>query len=110
MTLQESSGPRLGGQPNHEGFGGFLTRQIVIGQFRGQVSHEWNPEGLTVHLSLARVFPHPVFCQLVDCGLLRSWWLVKAGFTCLKMHLPKGAITRNNANRCGFPVKLSGSG
>ena len=53
MTWQESGGPRLNGQPTHEGFGGFLTRQIVTSQFGGQASHEWNPEGVTVHLSLA---------------------------------------------------------
>ena len=53
LTWQESGGPRLDGQPKHEGFGGFFTRQIVTSQFGGQASHEWNPEGLTVHLSLA---------------------------------------------------------
>jgi PAS domain S-box-containing protein len=52
MTWKESGGPRLDGQPKHEGFGGFLTRQIVSGQFGGQTSHDWNPEGLAVHLSV----------------------------------------------------------
>ncbi len=53
IIWRESGGPPLAGQPKHEGFGAYLTRETVTTQFGGQVSYAWEPEGLTVHLSVS---------------------------------------------------------
>jgi hypothetical protein len=29
-----------------------LARRIVSGQFGGRLSHDWKPEGVTIHLSV----------------------------------------------------------
>jgi hypothetical protein len=47
----ERGGPPINGPPKREGFGSLLTRLAVSGQLGGKLSHEWNQEGLTVHLS-----------------------------------------------------------
>jgi PAS domain S-box-containing protein len=52
LQWQEHGGPRVEGQPACEGFGSLLARRIVTGQFRGRLSHDWKPEGLTMHLSV----------------------------------------------------------
>lgn len=51
-TWVEKGGPRLKEAPQHEGFGSFLTRRIVNGEFGGQLSYDWKPEGLVVRLSV----------------------------------------------------------
>ena len=51
-TWVEKGGPRLKEAPQHEGFGSFLTRRIVNGQFGGQLLYDWKPEGLVVRLSV----------------------------------------------------------
>lgn len=51
-TWMEEGGPRLNGAPDHEGFGSSLARRIVTGQFGGQLSYDWKPEGLVVRLSI----------------------------------------------------------
>lgn len=51
-TWVEKGGPRLKEAPQHEGFGSFLARRIVTGQFGGELLYDWKPEGLVVRLSV----------------------------------------------------------
>ena len=52
LTWKEHGGPPLSGPPEGEGFGSFLTHRTVTGQFGGQLSRDWKPEGLVIHLSV----------------------------------------------------------
>ncbi len=52
LTWREQGGPKLAGTAAGEGFGSLLARGTVQGQFGGQMSRDWRPDGLTVHLSL----------------------------------------------------------
>jgi PAS domain S-box-containing protein len=52
VTWKEQGGPSINGDPDREGFGGKLARQIVVHQFGGKIFNEWNPAGLFVHLTL----------------------------------------------------------
>jgi PAS domain S-box-containing protein len=52
MTWKEQGGPSINGDPDQEGFGGKLARQIVVHQFGGKIFNEWNPGGLFAHLTL----------------------------------------------------------
>jgi PAS domain S-box-containing protein len=52
LTWRETGGPPVNGQPEHEGFGTFLARLTVTGQFSGSFSRHWNKEGLTVKMSV----------------------------------------------------------
>jgi PAS domain S-box-containing protein len=52
VTWKEQGGPSIKGDPDQEGFGGKLARQIVVHQFGGKIANEWNPGGLFVHLTL----------------------------------------------------------
>ncbi len=52
LAWRERGGPVVGGLPESEGFGSVLTRLTVTGQLGGKISHEWNSEGLTVHLAV----------------------------------------------------------
>ena len=51
MTWQEQDGPLLAGAPAVEGFGTVLVRGTVT-QFKGEISHEWEPSGVTIRLLL----------------------------------------------------------
>jgi two-component sensor histidine kinase len=51
LKWQERGGPSLDGPPSSEGFGSQLARRTVTDQLGGQLSHDWEPEGLVVHLS-----------------------------------------------------------
>jgi PAS domain S-box-containing protein len=51
LAWRERGGPALYGQPDNEGFGGLLARVTVTGQLEGQISRDWNQEGLTVNVS-----------------------------------------------------------
>lgn len=51
LTWRERGGPPLAGEPQGEGFGGLISRTTVSGQLDGQLSRDWRPEGLVVHLS-----------------------------------------------------------
>lgn len=53
LTWTEWGGPRVKGAPTREGFGSLLARRSVDGHLAGKLEHHWNPEGLTVHLSVA---------------------------------------------------------
>jgi PAS domain S-box-containing protein len=52
MTWKEDGGPTVEEPPHDEGFGSVLARRIVGSQFGGQLSRDWKPEGLTIHLSV----------------------------------------------------------
>jgi PAS domain S-box-containing protein len=52
LTWREQGGPAIEGHPECEGFGSLLARRIVSGQFGGRLSHDWEPEGVTIHLSV----------------------------------------------------------
>jgi two-component system, chemotaxis family, CheB/CheR fusion protein len=52
LTWKERGGPSLDGPPDAEGFGSMLARRIVIDQFGGRMSHDWERDGLVVHLSV----------------------------------------------------------
>jgi PAS domain S-box-containing protein len=52
LVWREHGGPRLEGPPGAEGFGTVLMQRLVKGQFDGELSQDWKPEGLTVRLSI----------------------------------------------------------
>ncbi|WP_255468013.1 PAS domain S-box protein [Reyranella sp. CPCC 100927] len=52
MTWQERGGPPLAGPPESEGFGGQLARRMVAGQFDGEATWDWQPEGVVIRLSI----------------------------------------------------------
>jgi PAS domain S-box-containing protein len=52
LIWKERGGPTLDRGPDTEGFGGLLTRRVVEGQFGGQLARSWEPEGLTIRLSV----------------------------------------------------------
>ena len=54
LTWKERGGPRIENPTDSEGFGTMLARATVRDQLRGKISHEWEPEGLTIRLSVAR--------------------------------------------------------
>jgi two-component system CheB/CheR fusion protein len=53
LLWTERGGPQIKGAPDREGFGSLLARRSINGQLDGQMTYDWNPEGLTVHLSAA---------------------------------------------------------
>jgi two-component sensor histidine kinase len=54
MTWRERGGPAIEGPTGSEGFGTMLARATVKDQLRGEISREWEPEGLTIRLSFPR--------------------------------------------------------
>lgn len=54
LTWRERGGPPVDHRTEGEGFGSVLSRMTVKGQLNGKISHDWAPEGLTIHLSAAR--------------------------------------------------------
>ena len=55
LTWCERGGPLVEHhQTDSEGFGTLLARATVKGQLEGEISREWNPEGLTIRLSVAK--------------------------------------------------------
>jgi two-component system CheB/CheR fusion protein len=53
LKWQERGGPPLHGRPSCEGFGSLLARRTVTDQIGGELSYDWKPEGLVVHLTAA---------------------------------------------------------
>jgi two-component sensor histidine kinase len=56
LTWTERGGPRIEREPPSQGFGSHLAKATVVGRLRGELAREWNPDGLTIRLSVAR--PH----------------------------------------------------
>jgi PAS domain S-box-containing protein len=54
LTWRERGGARLDNPAMSEGFGTMLARATVKDQLRGAISREWEPEGLTIRLSVPR--------------------------------------------------------
>ena len=54
LTLKwgESGGPALSGPPSSEGFGTAISNHSVREQFGGTLFHSWDPNGLSVELSV----------------------------------------------------------
>jgi two-component sensor histidine kinase len=54
LTWTERGGPAITSPPDREGFGAILARATVKGQLGGEMSRDWNPEGLVIRLSVPR--------------------------------------------------------
>jgi PAS domain S-box-containing protein len=54
LTWQERGGPRIDGHADSEGFGTMLARTTVRDQLRGDISRDWQAEGLVIRLSVAK--------------------------------------------------------
>ena len=54
LTWTESGGPHIDRPPVSEGFGSQLAHATVSGRLSGTLSREWNADGLTIRLSVAR--------------------------------------------------------
>jgi PAS domain S-box-containing protein len=54
ITLEwtEFGGPRIDKVPTEQGFGSKLAQATVVGRLGGQLSQCWNPDGLTIRLSV----------------------------------------------------------
>ena len=52
LKWRESGGPALSGPPSSEGFGTVISNHSVREQFGGTLSHTWDPNGLSVELSV----------------------------------------------------------
>jgi PAS domain S-box-containing protein len=52
LVWKERGGPPIEREPDSEGFGGVLVRRVVSDQFGGQLSHQWERDGVTIHLSV----------------------------------------------------------
>jgi PAS domain S-box-containing protein len=53
LEWSERGGPALIDEASMDGFGSMLIRSAVEGQLGGSISRDWQPEGLTIRLSLA---------------------------------------------------------
>jgi PAS domain S-box-containing protein len=54
LTWTERGGPRVDHHADGDGFGTLLAQATIKGQFAGEISRDWKPEGLTIRLTLAR--------------------------------------------------------
>ena len=54
LTWIERGGPPIAGLPEGEGFGTRLSRATVKAQLGGEIARDWNPDGLTIRLSVAK--------------------------------------------------------
>lgn len=54
LVWTESGGPAINKTPESEGFGSQLARATLIGRLGGTMSREWNPNGLTIRMSVSR--------------------------------------------------------
>jgi two-component sensor histidine kinase len=54
VTWTERGGPLVEHHADGEGFGTLLARATVKGQLGGEISRDWNPEGLTIRLSVSK--------------------------------------------------------
>jgi PAS domain S-box-containing protein len=54
LAWAEHNGPLVNHQADAEGFGTKIARTTVEGQLGGEISRDWNPDGLRIRLSIAR--------------------------------------------------------
>jgi two-component sensor histidine kinase len=52
MTWRERGGPPVTAEPMKKGFGSTLTRSTVVDQLGGKLEYLWEPEGLSVEISI----------------------------------------------------------
>ncbi len=52
LLWSESGGPPVSRASESEGFGSLLVRTTVEGHLAGKLSREWNPDGLTIRLTI----------------------------------------------------------
>ncbi len=52
LTWKETGGPPILDKPTRRGFGTELAARSASSQLGGALAHEWQPEGLTVKLSV----------------------------------------------------------
>lgn len=53
LRWAEQGGPMIKKTPDVQGFGSLLAQSSVTGQLDGQISYDWEPEGVTIKLSAA---------------------------------------------------------
>jgi two-component sensor histidine kinase len=53
LVWTERGGPAVG-QKRSEGFGSYLGEATVNRHLGGKISRDWNPDGVTIRLSVAR--------------------------------------------------------
>ena len=53
LVWTECGGPAVG-QERNEGFGSYLGEATVTRHLGGKISRDWNPDGVTIRLSVAR--------------------------------------------------------
>jgi len=54
LTWKECDGPRVDHAIDHEGFGSVLSRMTVTQQLGGEITRDWQPDGLCIRLSVDR--------------------------------------------------------
>lgn len=54
IVWNERGGPAVEGRPEHRGFGTLMSERTASAQLRAQISHDWDPAGLTVTITLPR--------------------------------------------------------
>lgn len=54
LVWTERGGPRIEAAADGEGFGSLLARATVKGQLGGEIAREWQPEGLTIRLTVTK--------------------------------------------------------
>ena len=54
LTWTERGGPRIEREPTNRGFGSQLAQATIVNRLNGDLSRDWNPDGLTVRLSVSR--------------------------------------------------------
>ena len=52
LTWKENGGPEIVEAPQEEGFGGMLTRKVILNQFRGKLERDWLRKGLRVRMEI----------------------------------------------------------
>ena len=61
LTWREEGGPEVAERPEGEGFGGVLTRQVIVNQFQGKLEREWHAGGLVMQMEIpiSHLMPQP---------------------------------------------------
>lgn len=54
LVWSEAGGPPISGRPDAEGFGTLLARSTVRSRLGGNISYDWNRDGITVRLAVAK--------------------------------------------------------